>query len=319
MSNSARNMIGRRAVLAAGLAAPALVRAQAVPTLRLAKYKAGDDLLLRLAGQEPHSYRAEWSEMGSGNVMLEAVAAGALDLAYGSEVPPTFAAVAGAPVRIVAVARGDVNEQVVLVPAHSGIGSIADLRGKTVGYVRATTTHYYLFRMLEEAGLRWSDISPVTLTPSDGLAAFRTGRLDAWAIYGYAGQVARQEGGRLLRTANGILSGNYPYFANPATLADPLRRRALIEHLGRLARAFLWIDDHHAEYAAAQAPVIGIPEPVLGAMLANLSQPRRLTASDATAIASHQQVADTFERAGLIPRPVDVAPLWDRSLQLEIA
>ncbi len=45
--------------------------------------------------------------------------------------PPTFAAASGARVRIVAVARGDVNEQVVLVPAGSPVRSIADRPGFT--------------------------------------------------------------------------------------------------------------------------------------------------------------------------------------------
>ena len=317
-------MIARRAMLAAGLLAADLlaawpaqaqIRSQGT-ALRLAQYKGGDQLLLRLAGLDAAPYRAEWAEFGSGNLMLEAVAAGSLDLAYGSEVPPTFAALSGARVRIVAVARGDVNEQVVLVPSGSPARSIADLRGKRVGYVRATTTHYYLFRMLEEAGLSWSDIQPVNLSPADGQAAFRAGNLEAWAIYGYSMPLAKQGGARVLRTAQGILSGNYPYFASPDALSDPARRAALAEHLRRLARAFRWLDAHHAEYAAAQAPLIGVPAAAVQELLDGESQPRRLIPPDAAAVASHQAVADTFLRAGLLPRRVDVSPLWDRSLDL---
>ena len=312
-------MIARRAMLAAGLLAAcpaqAQTRSQGV-TLRLAQYKVGDQLLMRLAGEDAGPYRTEWAEFGSGNLMLEAVAAGSLDLAYGSEVPPTFAALSGARIRIVAVARGDVNEQVVLVPAGSSVRSIADLRGKRVGYVRATTTHYYLFRMLEQAGMSWSDIQPVNLSPADGQAAFRAGGLDAWAIYGYSVPVAKQAGARVLRTAAGVLSGNYPYFASPDTLSDPARRAALAEHLRRLARAFRWLDVHHTEYAAAQAPPIGVPAAAVQELLDGESQPRRLALPDDAAVASHQAVADTFYRAELLPRPVDVSPLWDRSFDL---
>ena len=306
-------------MLAAGLLATCPVQAQTRSqgvTLRLAQYKAGDQLLMRLAGEDTGPYRAEWAEFGSGNLMLEAVAAGSLDLAYGSEVPPTFAALSGARIRIVAVARGDVNEQVVLVPAGFSVQSIADLRGKRVGYVRATTTHYYLFRMLEEAGMSWSDIQPVNLSPADGQAAFRAGGLDAWAIYGYSVPVAKQAGARVLRTAQGILSGNYPYFASPDALSDPARRAALSAHLRRLARAFRWLDTHHAEYAAAQAPLIGVPAAAAQELLDGESQPRRLALPDDAAVASHQAVADTFFRAGLLPRRVDVSPLWDRSFDL---
>ena len=308
--------IHRRAALLGALAAPFLVRAAAAQspvTLRLANYKAGDNLLLRLAGETDAPYRAEWAEFGSGNLMVEAVNAGSLDLAYGSEIPPAFAAASGARIKVVAVIRGDVNEQVVLVPKDSPIRSIADLKGKRVGYVRATTTHYYLNRMLGEAGLSFADIRPVNLTPSDGLAAFRNGALDAWAIYGYSVPVARQEGARVLRNAAGILSGNYLFFAAPAALENPGKRAAIAEHLRRVNRAFHWQDTHIPELAAAQSALLGVPEPVIRSVLEGVSQPRRLTPPDDAAVASHQAVAEEFVRLGLLPAGVNVAPLWDRS------
>ncbi|HWK45228.1 MAG TPA: ABC transporter substrate-binding protein [Stellaceae bacterium] len=321
--------LSRRHFLAAPalLAAPSLLAHSSLlapawadtVTLRVANYKAGDPLLLRLAGLGDTPYRIAWSEFGSGNVMIEAINAGAIDLAYGSEIPPIFAAVSGARVKVIAVIKGDVNEQVVLVPKDSPIRSIADLRGKRVGYVKATTTHYYLLRMLEEAGLGFGDIVPVNLTPSDGQAAFRSGALDAWAIYGYSVPLARDTGARVLKTALGYLSGNYLTYAAPDALADAGRRAAIADLLGRIAQAYRWIDDHHAEYAAAQSAVLGVPEAAIRSLLDAVSQPRRLVPADDAAIASEQQVADTFARAGVLPRAVDVAPLWDRGFAADLA
>ncbi|WP_424134244.1 ABC transporter substrate-binding protein [Roseomonas chloroacetimidivorans] len=307
-----RNMT-RRAALLGALAVPVIAQAQAPVTLRVAQYKAGDQLLLRLAGLADTPYRVEWSEFGSGNLMLEAANAGALDLAYGSEIPPTFAAVSGARVKLVAVIRGDVNEQTVLVPKDSPIQSIKDLKGKRVGYVRATTTHYYLSRMLAETGLSLSDVQLMNLTPSDGQAAFRSGALDAWAIYGYSVPVARQSGARVLRTAQGILSGNYPYFIRAGLADEPARAEAARDLLDRIRRAMPFIQERPAEYAAAQAAVLNVPEPTIRALLDNVSQPRSLAPVDDGAVASHQAVADEFARIGVIPRKVDVAPLWDRN------
>jgi len=302
----------RRALLAAALAAPAVARAQGPVTLRVAQYKAGDGLLLRLAGLADTPYRVEWSEFGSGNLMVEAANAGALDLAYGSEIPPTFAAVSGARIRLVAVIRGDVNEQTVLVPKDSPIASIRDLRGKRVGYVRATTTHYYLSRMLAAEGLSLADVQLVNLTPADGAAAFRAGSLDAWAIYGYSVPIARQSGARVLRTAEGILSGNYPYFIRAELAQDPARAAAARDLLDRLRRAMPFIAERPAEYAAAQAAALNVPEATIRSVLEGVSQPRSVAAVDDAAIASHQAVADEFARIGVIPRKVEVAPLWDR-------
>lgn len=302
----------RRAAILGALAVPVIARAQVPVTLRVAQYKAGDALLLRLVGLADTPYRVEWSEFGSGNLMLEAANAGALDLAYGSEIPPTFAAVSGARVKLVAVIRGDVNEQVVLVPQGSAIRDIAGLKGKRVGFVRATTTHYYLSRMLAEAGLSLSDVQLVNLTPSDGQAAFRSGALDAWAIYGYSVPVARQGGARVLRTAQGILSGNYPYFIRAGLADEPARAEAARDLLDRIRRAMPFIQERPAEYAAAQAAVLNVPEPTIRALLDNVSQARSLAPADDAAVASHQAVADEFARIGVIPRRVDVAPLWDR-------
>jgi sulfonate transport system substrate-binding protein len=310
--------MNRRAALLGALALPALhgagAKAQEAQTvLRVAQYKAGDELLLRLSGQSDTPYRIAWSEFGSGNLMVEAANAGALDLAYGSEIPPAFAAASGARIQVVAVIRGDVNEQVVLVPKGSAIRDIAGLRGKRVGYVRATTTHFYLNRMLAEAGMSFADIQAVNMTPSDGRAAFETGALDAWAIYGYSVPLARQGGARVLRTAEGILSGNYLYFARPAALQDPRTAAAIADYLRRISRAFVWIDGHKAEYAAAQSRLLNVPEDTIRAVLDGVSQPRRLARGDDAAVASHQDVADEFARLGLLPAGTRVAPIWNRA------
>lgn len=307
---------GRRMALG-GLAALATARARAASgpvTLRVANFKAGDNLLLKLSGQDDTPYQVKWSEFGSGNLMLEAINAGAIDLAYGSEIPPIFAAISGAKVKLVSVIRGDVNEQVVLVPKGSLIQGIADLRGKRVGYVRATTTHYYLLRMLADAGMSFADITPVSMTPSDGFAAFRSGALDAWAIYGYSVPIARSAGARVIKTALGYLSGNYIYYAAPEALADPAKAAAIGDLLARIGRGFHWIDGHHAEYAQAQAAQLGVPAEAILSLLDNASQPRRMVPPDDAAIASEQVVADTFAAAGVIPRKVDVTSLWDRRL-----
>jgi len=53
------------------------------------------------------------------------------------EIPPVFAAGFATPsFRQIAIAHGDVNNQVVLVPRGSAIQGLADLKGKRVGYVR---------------------------------------------------------------------------------------------------------------------------------------------------------------------------------------
>jgi len=284
--------------------------------LRIATYKGGDRTLLKAAGLDRTPYAIDWAEFGAGNLIVEALNAGSLDFGSGSEIPPIFAAQSNTRLnlRIVAVVKDDVNSQVVLVPKGSAIESIAGLRGKRVGYVRATTTHYYLLRMLEDAGLAFGDIDAVNLSPADGFAAFRAGKLDAWAIYGYSVPLAKaQAGARVIRTANGYLSGNYLYFAHPEAIADAGRHAAIADYLQRLRRAYEWFEANSDAYARLYSAEIRVPEDAILELYRNRSQPRRLVAVADAEIRSQQQVADTFAKAGVIDARVNMTPIWDRS------
>jgi sulfonate transport system substrate-binding protein len=302
---------------AAGLAlpAPALALDLSGVTLRLATYKGQSATLLPAAHQNDTPYRIAYSEFAGGNLIVEAMNAGAIDLGSWSEIPTAFAAASRADVRVIAVLRGDVNSQVVLVPKSSTATSIADLKGKRVGYVRATTAQYFLFKMLRQVGLSFDDIIPVSLAVADGQAAFRSGAIDAWAIYGYPIYFTEAEdGARVLRTAAGVLSGNYHIGAAPAALADVKLRAAIVDYLHRLQRAYAWAEGHKPEWATRLAAVIGVPERFVRTGLEDESQPPTVVGIDPGAIASCQDVADVFTAGGMLPGHVDVAPLFDRSL-----
>lgn len=307
----------RRSVLAAAAAALVPPSARAVDlsgvSLRAAQYKGGDALLLRAAGIAEPEYRRTFSEFGSGNMIVEAMNAGSIDVGSGSEIPAVLAAASGARIKVVAVQLGDVNSQVVLVPRGSEIRTLADLKGKRVAYVRATTTHYYLARMLESVGLFFADILPLALSPADGAAAFARGSVEAWAIYGYSVPLALDgTGARVLATAKGFLSGNYLYYARAEALADPRLSAAIGDHLGRVARAYAWQNAHLAAYATEEAAAIGVPHRTVLGLLENASQPTRIVPVSNEAVASAQGVADTFAALSVVPRRVDVAPIFDR-------
>jgi sulfonate transport system substrate-binding protein len=227
-----------------------------------------------------------------------------------------FAARQKSSVKLVAVTHEDLNNQATLARKDSPIRSIADFKGKRVGYVRATTSHYYLARQLAEAGLSFSDIQAVSLTPSDGLSAFARGDLDAWAIYGYNGQLARtQYGARTIKTGVGYLSGNFPIYANPRALDDALRRAALSDLLQRLQRAFAWINGNFLAYARAQSAETRVPVGDLVELFNGRSGDYSLGPVTDAVVRSHQQVADTFLKIGVLDGPADVKPLWDRSFE----
>jgi len=315
---SRRGVLSGAAALAACSPKPAAGPGETI--LRVATFKGGARDLLKAAGLEAAPYRIAWSEFGAGNLITEAIDARAIDVGSMSEIPPIFVAGRPTQVRIVAVLRGDVNSQVTLVPKGSPIRSAADLRGKRVGYVRATTAQYFLARLLGEHGLSFADIQPVALSPQDGLSAFGQGSLDAWVIYGVQGALARARlGARVLATGLGRLSGNYVQAAFAEAVADPPRRAAIAHHLRQLQKAYAWANDHPDEWAQVQAAATGAPLEIYRQMHAERSAPSVLGPTDEAAIASEQAVADGFAAQGAIPAKIDVRPIWITEFNKELS
>ncbi len=281
-------------------------------TLRIAEFKGGDYALLKAAGLDNTPYKLDVRDFSSGNVIAEAINAEALDAGSMSEIPPVFAAASGASIKIVATSKDDVNWQVVLVPKDSPINSIADLKGKRVGYVRATTAHYYLAKMLAAVGLSFNDIVAVALSPVEGQSAFNRGSLDAWAIYGYNVPFSLKDGARVLKTAQGYLSGNYVYTASPAALQDEKRSAALADLLLRMRQAYVWREANLGKWADTLSATISVPRDIVYEVMMKASRRRDLFPIVDADIASAQNVADTFRELGVLAKPVDVAPLYDR-------
>lgn len=309
----------RRRLLAAAAALPLLAHGAvsgrpdlAGVTLRVGTYKGNWRALMAAAGLPAPAYAVDWRELNNGTLHIEAIHADALDLGFGSEIPALFAARQQASVRFVAAVREDLNNLVTVARGATPIHRIADLRGRRVGYARGTIAHYFLSRQLAEAGLAMADIRSAHLAPADGLQAFVRGDIDAWAIWGYNGQLARlQHGGRVVKTAHGYASGNFPVFANPKALADARREAAIGDFLQRLRRAYLWANGHYLDFARAQSAETRVAVGDLIELWNQRSTDYAVLPAGPAAVAAHQQVADVFLQAGVLDAPVRVAPLWD--------
>ena len=308
--------LSRRSLLlgatAGALAGASAARAaSAIPTdltLRVGTYRGQDATLLRGTGLDDTPYKVSFSEFPGGNLITQAINAGALDLGAWSEIPLVFAAASDANVRVIATIEGPTANQAVLVPKSSAAKSVADLKGKRVGYIRATTSQYFLIKMLAQHGLSFADIQPVNLGIADGLAAFHSGSIDAWATYGYAiATLEAQNTARILQNAVGILSGNYLIGAAPDKLADAGFRAAARDYLDRVGRAYTTLDADKPRWARLVAPVVGVPEPIALAYLKEEERPYRIRATRPSDIASAQDVADTFIDSGLLPKGTRVA------------
>ncbi|WP_210163296.1 ABC transporter substrate-binding protein [Niveispirillum irakense] len=258
-------------------------------SLRIGTYRGQYQEFFGEAGVGQFPYGVSYSYFAGGNLIAEAINGGSIDLGSMSEIPPIFIASANAPMRLVATIKGEVTSQVVLVPEKSAIQTVADLKGKRIGYVRATTSHYILLRLLQEAGIGWGDITPVALSPQDGLAAFGRGDLDAWIIYGVQGSQARLTyKARVLTDGRGRLSGNYVFAASTTALADEGKRKAIADFLHRVTRAYAWADQNPEAWAARLSKETGVAPEIFLLQHRERDRPYELAKVEPEAIQSQQ-------------------------------
>ncbi|MDX6350031.1 MAG: sulfonate transport system substrate-binding protein [Streptomyces sp.] len=278
--------------------------------------------VLKLAKLDDTPYKVKWNVFQGGDLQLQAVRAGALDVATSSEIPPVFAAADGkANFKVVAVQQGNTLQQEVVAPKGSKITSIAQLKGQKVGYVKNTTAHYFLYKLLQQAGLKWSDIKAVPLLPNDGLAALNGGSIAAFASYGSSIIAAHQQGATTIGSGKDILSGNFLWSASDKTIADKSKLAALADLLARIDKAYAYIrDGHEDEYAKVTATAT--KQPVSQALQqikdGEAQRPAKLEVTSAAAIASEQQVADSFKELGALTQPLKVSSFWTDDLNADL-
>jgi sulfonate transport system substrate-binding protein len=282
-------------------------------TIDVGDQKGGSEAILRAAGELKNlDYKIKWSTFTSGPPLLEAVNAGAVDIGGVGNTPPVFAAGARSKITVVAAWHGTSKGDAILVPNDSKLTGPADLKGKSIAVAQGSSAHYQLVASLRKAGLRLSDVKVEYLQPADALAAFTSGKVDAWAVWDpYTSQVLKAGQGRVLTTGDGVTNGLTFQVAAPTALKDKKKSAAIKDYLERLRRAYTWVYAHEEEWAKVWAKDTGLPEDVALAAVRRTYTTRIAVAADKPLIASEQEIADTFTQLKLIPRKVDFGDFTD--------
>lgn len=153
-------------------------------------------------------------EFVSGTSLMEAFAAGQIDIAYVGPGPAINGAARGMPLQIVAGASE--AGAVLIARKDSGIKSYKDLSGKRVAVPSLGNTQDISLRhLLKEQGLKaQADGGNVTVTavpPADVLAAFAAGRVDATLVPEPWGAVLEAQGHRMIGNEKTVWrGGQYP-------------------------------------------------------------------------------------------------------------
>ena len=305
------NAFNRRQALAlVGAAAGAAVlpaRADA-NELRIGYQKSSVNLMVvrerKLLESRLPGTQVKWVEFPAGPQILEALAVNSLDFGFTGDTPPVFAQAAGKDIWYAGLEPPKPTSSAILVPADSPIRTLADLKGRRIGFQKGSSAHFLVVRGVEKGGLQWSDITPVYLTPSDARAAFERGALDAWGIWDPYYAAAEIDGkARVLSTGVGLTSNNSYYLASRALTRDTRTLKALFDSL---SEADAWVKVNRSETAHFLSVASGLPlSTTIRFIERRTSGPiTRLKDSD---IADQQRVADAFSKLGLIPKPIRVS------------
>src|SRR5215207_8931805 len=121
-----------------------------------------------------------WVQSLGSNKALEFLNAGSIDFGSTAGSAALVARINGNPIKSVYVYSRPEWTALVTRP-NTGIGKVADLKGKRVAVTRGTDPHIFLVRALQEAGLAERDVKLVLLQHPDGRLALDRGDVDAWA------------------------------------------------------------------------------------------------------------------------------------------
>jgi len=291
---------------AAAFASPAIAQG-AVKEIRIGYQKNGVLVITRQqAALEKHfsqqGIEVKWVEFSSGPPMMEAMNVGSVDYGAVGDSPPVFAQAAGAAI-VYAAGQPITNGQGILVPKDSPIRSIAELKGKRVGFTKGSSAHNIVVQTLEKAGLTYVDISPVYLTPPDAGPAFANGSIEAWAIWDpYFAIGETKQNGRILINAREVTKTNSFYIANRDFAKN---HGAILQQIVDVTSATArWAEQNRDEVAKSLAAVTGIPLEIQ-TIAANRSS---FVVGPVTEdiVATQQGVADRFYKLGLIPKPIAI-------------
>ncbi|MFT4085936.1 MAG: ABC transporter substrate-binding protein [Gordonia sp. (in: high G+C Gram-positive bacteria)] len=280
-------------------------------TLTVGDQVKGTQSLLEASGELKNlPYKIKWATFEAGPPLLEAAAADKIDFGGTGDVPPVFAQSAGSPLKIVAVTSVRKAGDYLLVPEGSSIKSVAELKGKKVAFTKGSSSNGLVLAALKQAGLKPSDITETFLSPSEGLAAFTSGQVDAWAVWNPYAAVAKSKGKpRVLADGTNLTSKQTYYLASKGALADSAKDEALKDLVGRIARAQRWAATHEDQWVPIFSKLTTLPEQVAKATFESSSG--SLVPIDDAVIGKQQRLIDLFADAKVIPNHPKAADYFD--------
>ena len=234
---------------------------------------------------------------------MESLNVGSVDFGHTGEAPPIFAQAAGAPLVYFAHEPPNAKGEAIIVQEDSPIKSVQDLKGKKIGLNKGSNVHYLLVKVLEDAGLEYSDVETAFLPPVDARAAFERGDIDAWVIWDpFLADAEISADARIIADATD-LAANREFFLSSKQLAEehPEVLNIIYEEIKETEE---WVQENKEEAAEFLAPEMGMDLAVLNRTLER--RPFGIQKVSDEVIHDQQKIADQFYNLKLIPKEINV-------------
>ncbi len=252
----------------------------------------------------PLGVSVQWAQFPAGPQLMEALNVGKVDMGSVGETPPIFAQAAGASLVYVAGRKPSEGKgSALIVHDNSPIRSVADLKGKKVVFQKGSASHYLLLKALEEVGLKYSDIQPISMTPAEARDAFIQEKIDAWVTWDpHLALVQQKVNARVLRDANKIATqGGFYMASRNFAIENPELVRVIIEEIDQLGQ---WAEANTKDVAQLLAPELKLDLPILEVVSARKTY--RLRPITPQIMEEQQRIADLFYQEKVIPKKIDI-------------
>lgn len=278
-----------------------------IKTVRIGYQKNGPLVILKSLGTlekrlEKRGVAVEWREFQAGPALVEALNAGSIDFGRTGDSPPIFAQAADAPFVYIAAGKPKFNGSAILVPKDSPIKSLSDLKGKTIGFAKGSSSHYLLIKALEKAGIPYADIKPAFLAPGDGRVAFEKGNITAWVVWDpFTSSAEVNAGARMLVNGEGLTTDR-DFFLASRDFAK--QKEVIADIITEIKNSSEWANTHHKELVDMLSPILKIDKESL-----EIAVKRRVYGVDemnSQIVKEQQEIADTFYNLKIIPKKIDI-------------
>ena len=257
----------------------------------------------KLYEKEFPNAKISWNEFPAGPQILEALAVGSIDVGVTGDTPPVYAQAANKPLYYIAYEAAKPSACAILIPKDSKITKLSELKGKRIALQKGSSAHYLLVQAVRKAGLQWTDIQPIWLTPADARAAFQKGAVDAWVIWDpFFAAAEHQIHARVIATGEHLVSNHQFYLADRKFAEQhPDLLKAVVNELNTTTQ---WVSQHQADAAKLLEKPTGLPLDVLNTSISRMGFGVQPISNQVTK--EQQYVADAFYQQKLIPNKINI-------------